>query len=54
MRYPTLFATLLAPIAASAHDGPHLHPHGAEPALAGLGLLAVLAVAGAALFRGRK
>ncbi len=54
MRYPSLFAALLIPVAASAHDGAHLHPHGSEPAVAGLGLLAVIAMAGVALFRGRR
>jgi hypothetical protein len=45
-RSPIILA-LLAPAAARAHDGPHLHPHGAElPLLALLALAAVAIVAG--------
>jgi MYXO-CTERM domain-containing protein len=36
---------LLAPTAAPAHTGAHLHPHGAEPAVLALLALAVVALA---------
>ena len=56
MRYPTLFTSLLMPVVAQAHDGApfHLRRHGAEPAVAGLGVLALMALIGAAVFRGRR
>ncbi len=44
----------ILPVTAAAHDGPHLHPHGAEPATAGLGLLFLLAAAGVCQMRGRR
>jgi MYXO-CTERM domain-containing protein len=49
-RSPFVVATL-APTAALAHAGPHLHPHGAE--LPVLALLALAAVAVVALWRRR-
>jgi hypothetical protein len=54
MRYPLAFTMMPTPLAATAHDGAHLHPHGAEPAVTGIAVLALLAVASAALFRGQK
>jgi hypothetical protein len=44
LRLLPLFA-LLGPTGVRAHEGPHLHPHGAEfPVLALLGLAAAAAV----------
>ena len=58
MRFPPGFKAMLTsailPVTAAAHDGPHLHPHGAEPATAGLGLLFLLAAAGVCQMRGRR
>ncbi len=56
MRYPMAFTMMLMPVAAVADEGSafHLHPHGAESAVAGIGLLALTAALGALLFRGRR
>ena len=49
-RSPIVLA-LLAPVAAEAHAGPHLHPHGAD--LPVLALLALAAAAAVVLWRRR-
>ncbi len=49
-----LIPALLAPLPALAHEGAHLHPHGAESPVATMIVLALAAAALVAMVRGRR
>jgi hypothetical protein len=49
-----LIPALLAPLPALAHEGAHLHPHGAESPVAAMTVLALAAVAVGAMVWWRR